>query len=165
MKRLVIVRHAKAVPYGYHDDILRDLQDRGKNDANIISKELNKKGIMPDAMISSPAKRALKTAKIFAGNLGFEKERIEENEDIYEGITASEFIDLINDLPDNMNTAFFFGHNPGFHFFVSTLLNFYNEDMPTCATIGINFDTDNWKDIQAHTGSMEFRLIPKMFRY
>ncbi|MDD4107254.1 MAG: histidine phosphatase family protein, partial [Prolixibacteraceae bacterium] len=102
MKRLVIVRHAKAVPYGYHDDILRDLQDRGKNDANIISKELNKKGIMPDAMISSPAKRALKTAKIFAGNLGFEKERIEENEDIYEGITASEFIDLVNDLPDSM---------------------------------------------------------------
>lgn len=30
MKRVIIVRHGKAVPYGYDDDFNRDLQDREK---------------------------------------------------------------------------------------------------------------------------------------
>ena len=29
MKQIVIVRHAKAVPYGYEDDFNRDLTERG----------------------------------------------------------------------------------------------------------------------------------------
>jgi phosphohistidine phosphatase len=164
MKRIVIVRHAKAVPYGYHDDFFRELQDRGRNDADIVSKELAKTGIKPDAIITSPAKRALKTAKIFAKNLEFDKDKIEQNSDIYEGINSSEFIDLIRELPDDLNTVFFFGHNPGFHFFVSTLLPYYNDDMPTCATIGIKFNCKRWEEVKAHAGVQEFRLIPRMFR-
>ena len=164
MKRLVIVRHAKAVHYGYHDDFFRELQDRGKNDAYIISNELNTKGIIPDAIITSPAIRALTTAEIFAENLQFENDRIEKNSELYEGINTPEFIDLIKNLPDNLNSVFIFGHNPGFQFFVNTLLSDYDEDMPTCATIGINFKTDRWNDLKAHTGVMEFRLIPRMFR-
>ena len=82
MKRVVIVRHGKSVPYGYDDDFSRDLRERGKNDAKLVSQELNKKGIFPDEMISSPAKRAIKTARIFAENLNFKKRNIIEIEDM-----------------------------------------------------------------------------------
>jgi len=78
MKRVVIVRHAKSVPYGYDDDFNRDLSNKGKNDATLVSNELKRKNIFPDAMISSPAKRAIKTARIFAENLGFDKNNIRE---------------------------------------------------------------------------------------
>lgn len=64
MKQIVIVRHAKAVPYGYEDDFNRDLTERGINDATKISSELKQRGINADIMVSSPAKRALKTAHI-----------------------------------------------------------------------------------------------------
>lgn len=164
MKRVVIVRHAKSVPYGYEDDFNRDLRDRGKNDAKLVSQELKKKGIFPNAMISSPAKRAIKTARIFADNLGFNRKDILEVEDIYDGLTTSEFLDMIQKLPNEVETAFFFGHNPGFHYFASNLLAHFGGDMPTCSTVGIDFNIDSWEKAQARTGQKAFHLIPKMFK-
>ena len=164
MKRVVIVRHAKSVPYGYDDDFNRDLKDRGKNDAKLVSEELNNLGIKPDAMISSPAKRALKTARIFAKHLGFDEKNIRQEQDIYDGLTTSEFIELIQSLDKELETVFFFGHNPGFHIFTGNLLKSYHDDMPTCATIGIDFQMDNWEKVEARTGDSAFRLTPKMFK-
>lgn len=164
MKRVVIVRHAKSVPYGYEDDFNRDLTDRGKNDAKLVSSELMKKRINPDVLISSPAKRALKTARIFADNLGFDRSQIKEIKDIYDGLTTSEFLELIQSLPDESGTAFFFGHNPGFHFFVNNLLKVSVNEMPTCATVGIDFSVIAWNEVEAHTGELAFRITPKMLK-
>jgi len=132
MKRVVIVRHAKAVPYGYDDDFTRDLTERGVNDAQRIAKELKKMGISPDTMISSPANRAFQTATIFAETMDFDKKMISEIENIYHGLTTSGFLGLIKELPENAKTAFFFGHNPSFQYFVNNLLERFNDDMPTC---------------------------------
>ena len=164
MKRIFIVRHAKSVPYGYDDDFNRDLRERGKKDARMVSKELLKKGIMADAMISSPAVRAIKTARIFAENMGFKKKNIQEMEEIYEGLTTSEFLDIIKKLPDRLRTVFFFGHNPEFHYFTSYLLKSYNNEMPTCATIGIDFSVNKWQEVEARSGAQAIRIIPKMLK-
>ncbi len=164
MKRVVIVRHAKAVPYGYDEDFTRDLTDRGVSDAQHIGKELNKLGITPDSMISSPANRAIQTALIFAESMGFNKKEIVEIEDIYNGLTTSEFLDLINKLPQTSKTAYFFGHNPGFHYFAINLLENFYDDMPTCSTVAIDFNVDSWKKVEARSGKKAFQLIPKMFK-
>jgi phosphohistidine phosphatase len=164
MKRVVIVRHGKAVPYGYDDDFSRDLRDRGKNDAKRISLELNEQGIFPDLIISSPAKRALKTARIFAENLNFEKGKIIEKQDIYDGLTTSELLEIIHELPKDVETVFFFGHNPGFYYFVSNLLKNFLGDMPTSSTVGIDFPIELWEEVEARTGELAFHLIPRMFK-
>jgi len=164
MKRVVIVRHAKAVPYGYDDDFSRDLKDRGKSDAKLVSEELKRKGIIPDSMISSPAKRAIKTARIFAENLGFNRKDIVEVQDIYDGQTTSEFLEMIQQLPEKTQTAFFFGHNPGFEYFVNNLLRHFGGDMPTCSTVGIDFDVDSWEKVEARTGQKAFHIVPRMFK-
>jgi phosphohistidine phosphatase len=161
MKRVIIVRHAKAVPYGYDDDFTRDLTDRGVNDAQRVGKELKKMGITPDTMISSPANRAIQTALIFAENLDFNKKRIVEIENIYHGLTTSEFLGLIQNLPVDFKTAFFFGHNPGFHYFVNNLLEYFRDEMPTCSTVAIDFNVDSWKKVAARTGKKAFHLVPK----
>ena len=164
MKRVVIVRHAKSVPYGYDDDFNRDLKDRGKNDADKVSNEIQKKGIKADAMISSPAKRAIKTARIFAENLSFNNKNILQNQDIFDGLTTSEFLDLIHDLPEDVETAFFFGHNPGFYYFVNNLSKNFNGDMPTCSTVGIDFDVNSWSEVEARSGNIAFQIVPRMFK-
>lgn len=164
MKRVVIVRHGKAVPYGYDDDFSRNLSDRGKMDAKLVSEELNKQGISPDLIISSEAKRALKTARIFAENLNYKKRNIVENPDIYGGLTTSEFLDLIREIPANKETVFFFGHNPGFYYFVSNLLKEFYGDMPTTSTVGIDFPIESWEEVEARTGELAFHLVPKMFK-
>ena len=164
MKRVIIVRHAKAVPYGYDDDFTRDLTDRGMNDAQRIGKELKKLGIIPDTMISSPANRALQTALIFAENLDFNKTQIVEIENLYGGMTTSGFIGLINNLTEEVQNAFFFGHNPSFQYFVNNLLERFSDDMPTCSTVAIDFNVDSWKKVEARTGKKAFQLIPAMFK-
>lgn len=164
MKRVVIVRHGKAVPYGYDDDYNRDLRPRGKSDAKLICNELERRNIVPELMISSPAKRALKTARYFAENLGYDPLLIQEEQDIYNGLTTQQFIDLIHELPENANNVFFFGHNPGFYYFVANLLKSFNSDMPTTSTVGIDFQVENWKDIEARKGDLAFHLVPRMFK-
>ena len=67
MKLLYLVRHAKS---SWRDDNLSDaerpLNKRGERDAPFMADLLQRKGINPDLMVSSPALRALSTAKIFA---------------------------------------------------------------------------------------------------
>ena len=164
MKRVVIVRHAKSVPYGYDDDFNRKLSDRGKNDAKLVSYELHNRGIFPDVMISSPAKRALRTAHIFAKNLDYKRSEIQKVNEVYDGLTTGEFVELIQSLPENAETAFFFGHNPGFHYFTGTLLKNFSGNMPTCSTVGIDFDVDSWKKVRTREGKQAFQLVPRMFK-
>ncbi|MGE0021504.1 MAG: histidine phosphatase family protein [Draconibacterium sp.] len=164
MKRVIIVRHAKAVPYGYENDFDRELTDRGEKDAGNIGRELKRKGISPDMMISSPAARALKTAQIFAENLDFDISRIQEKMDIYDGLTTAEFLSILYNLPETVRTVFFFGHNPGFHYFVSNLLKNFTGDMPTCSTIVIRFEVDSWQKVEARKGELDFQLVPAQFK-
>ncbi len=164
MKRVIIVRHAKAVPYGYDDDFTRDLTDRGVNDARHIGTELKKMGIKPDVIISSAANRAIQTATIFAENMNFDKKNIDEIEDIYHGLNTFGFLNLIQKLPEEAKTAFFFGHNPSFQYFAGNLIELFHDAMPTCSTVAIDFNVDSWKKVEARTGKKAFQLIPAMFK-
>src|SRR5690554_6487659 len=140
MKRIVLVRHAKAVPHGYDDDFNRDLLDSGIVDSQRVSGELKNRNVLPDRIISSPALRALKTARIFAEVLGYDQQNIRKNPEIYNGLTTAEFVDIIKTLPRDAKTVFFFGHNPDFENFAQNLITKYIHEMPTCATLVIDFD-------------------------
>ena len=66
VKTLLIIRHAKSSwDIGTLNDFDRSLNDRGKRDAPMMAKRLIDKTIMIDAFVSSPAKRAKKTAEWF----------------------------------------------------------------------------------------------------
>src|SRR5690349_7265415 len=65
-KTLLIVRHAKSSwDIGSLNDFERPLNDRGKKDAPAMAKRLLDKQITIEAFVSSPAKRAKKTAELF----------------------------------------------------------------------------------------------------
>ena len=164
MKRVLIVRHAKAVPYGYDDDFTRKLRRKGKDDAQLVSSKLKEDQVKPDLIISSPAKRAYKTAKIYAKTLRYPKEKIVLEEELYDGLTTQDFIEMLRDLPEEVNTVFVFGHNPMVYFLVNNLVRFFNKDMPTCSTVAIDFKTTHWKEISSRDGELAFQLIPRMFR-
>jgi phosphohistidine phosphatase len=160
MKRLVLVRHAKAVHFGYDNDFDRELQPRGISDAGRIGRKLKELKIIPDLMISSPAIRALTTASIFASETGYPVEKIEENDEIYEQYSPGEFLNFVRALPDKAEIVFVFGHNPGFHQYALYLLAKFNDEFPTCATIGIDFPVNTWCNVKARTGVKIFFLTP-----
>jgi len=161
MKRVIIVRHAKSVPYGYDDDFNRDLMDRGINDADKISLRLKEMGITADLVIASPATRTMHTARIFCNNLGYDLELIRKETDFYEGMTTHDFIDLVQQFPEEVQTVFVFGHNPTVYYLVYNLVKYFNADMPTCSTVALDFDVETWKEVSARGGKLAFQLVPK----
>ncbi len=161
MKRVIIVRHAKSVPYGYNDDFNRGLTDRGIEDASKISKKLQEIGITADLVIASPATRTMRTASIFCQNLGCDVKSIRQESTFYEGITIHDFIDLVQQFPEDVQTVFVFGHNPTVYYLVYNLVKYFNADMPTCSTVVLDFDVKTWKDVSARGGKLAFQFVPK----
>ncbi|MGD9930405.1 MAG: histidine phosphatase family protein [Mangrovibacterium sp.] len=164
MKRVVLVRHAKAVPYGYEDDFDRKLRSSGKEDAKLLSSKLKEDKVTPDLIISSPAKRAVKTAEIYAETFHYPIPKIQLEEDLYEGVTTQDFIDILREISEEVQTVFIFGHNPTIYYLANNLVRFFNSDMPTCSTVGIDFKIDCWKDISARDGELSFHLVPRNLR-
>ena len=84
MKHLLLVRHAKSSWDNFSvKDFDRPLNERGKKDAPVMAKRLLKKDIMIDAFISSPAKRARKTAEAFVKEYKGNKEPIIFLDELY----------------------------------------------------------------------------------
>ena len=85
MKKLYLARHAKSSWKNPDlDDYDRPLNKRGIRDAPFIGKKLKEKNILPDLIISSPAIRAITTAKELAAQMGYPEENIILDENIYE---------------------------------------------------------------------------------
>ena len=69
---LYLLRHADAGdPAAWKgDDALRPLSEKGEKQARAMGRFLAKAGFKPDAIVSSPKQRALKTAEIFGHAVG-----------------------------------------------------------------------------------------------
>jgi phosphohistidine phosphatase len=162
MKRIILVRHAKSISYGYDQDYDRTLTERGENDAERISHEMVRTGVVPDLIISSPAARTTRTAKIFAGECGYPAGDIRYDKKIYSGMTTSIFLHKLQEIEDHHTTVMVVGHNPTIYYFIDFLLTEFSLDVPTCSTIVVEFDIEKWADLKARTGKMIHRWIPDM---
>lgn len=150
MKTLILVRHAKSSWDNVGEpDIERPLNERGKKDAPEMARRLKKRQVEIDVFISSPAKRARRTAKAFAEEFGLEKKDVVIEKDLY-GASVEEFKKIVASLPDKYKSVSLFSHNPGITDFVNTLSSVHVDNMPTSAIFAVSAETENWKDfIQA----------------
>lgn len=160
MKQLFIVRHAKSDWDNALEDFDRPLNQRGHKDAPMMAKRINELGFRPAILISSPAQRAITTARYFAMEYGYPNDCIRLERDIYD-IGQRFTLDMITNLSFATDSAMIFGHNPD-HSYVATYLS--NEpigNMPTCAVVGIQFETDDWRNIKKSTSKLLFFEFPK----
>jgi len=145
MKRIVFVRHAKS---SWTDETLNDMErplnERGKVDAPLMADKMRSMGLVPDALVSSPARRARKTAQKFAKVYRFEPEIILDDR-IYEA-DEEMLMNVIRDFPPQAETVFVFGHNPGFTWFVNGLCNVRIDNIPTCGCAVVELASDTWKN-------------------
>ncbi len=150
MKTLFLVRHAKssrdepALP-----DKDRPLAERGERDAAEMARRLVRRGVDPDLILSSPAKRALATAKIIAKELDYQRKDIETDARLYPG-QVSELLSMIHALDDKLERVMLFGHNPA----VAELAHHLScaiTRMPTCAVAELAFDAKSWSEIDSAT--------------
>ncbi len=162
MKNLILIRHAKS---SWDDPSLNDserpLNKRGKTDAPIMGRLLKEKSLLPELMVSSPAKRALKTASRIAKEIGYPKERIEIKEELYLKGTGA-IVELIRRLDDGQGRVFLFGHNPDLTELANLLTGANLDNIPTCGVVSITFPFDTWQETAEGTGSLAlFERPPK----
>ena len=161
MKTLVLIRHAKS---SWDDasisDFDRPLNDRGKKDAPEMALRLREKGIRPDLFVSSPAKRAKKTAKIFASEFEVKKDDIELVEDLYLAAPLI-FTNTIAHLKNRHDTVAIFAHNPGITEYANSLTHVRIDNIPTCGVFVVQADTDDWKEFEKAPHNFLFFDYPK----
>jgi phosphohistidine phosphatase len=162
MKRLYLVRHAKS-SWGDPElaDIDRPLNKRGKRDAPAAGERLKKRKVKPDLIISSPAKRARRTAREIADQIGYPPRRIVIDDAVYHGALEG-LLTAIHGIDVSCGEAMLFGHNPGFTDLAGLLTGARVDSLPTCAIFCVDFDTDSWQDVGEAMGTLVFLDYPKM---
>lgn len=153
-KQLLLVRHGKSEWGNSHlSDFDRPLNSRGLRNAPEMATRILHKDLVPQLVVSSPALRALTTAKNFAEVWNKPLSQIQEETSIYEAnVTA--LLKVVNKLSDKYERVSLFGHNPGLTDFANYLSNANIYNVPTCGTVLIEFPFDKWEQISHHTGNL-----------
>ena len=163
MKYLYLVRHAKSSwDFPELADFDRPLNKRGKSNAPEMGIRLAARNLELDAIVSSPANRALTTAKLLAEELDFPQEKITEDDGAYHA-AGSGLVELIRAFTDNFKCIMLVGHNPGFTDLANYLKepDYYIGNVPTCGVVAIEFAVNHWIDVSKHSGRMLFFDYPK----
>ena len=161
MKALLLIRHAKS---DWDDPSLSDfdrpLNKRGKSDAPEMARRLSDKKIKIDVFICSPAKRAKKTASIFAKEYKMERKDILFIKELY-AAEANVFSDVILNMKDKYDNIAIFSHNPGLTDFANLLSDVRIDNIPTCGVFAVKIDAKHWADFKEAKKDFWFFDYPK----
>lgn len=146
MKTLVLVRHAKSSwSKPGLEDRDRPLSRRGKRDAPRMGKRLAKQGVKPDLVLSSPARRALATARLIAKKVGYKRKDIRVHAGLY-AVGPGELLKEIRKVGARHKRVLLVGHNPE----LAELAHRLSPEiaaMPTCAVALMRFDAESWAQV------------------
>ncbi|MDZ4823555.1 MAG: histidine phosphatase family protein [Flavobacteriales bacterium] len=160
MKTLFLVRHAKSSRDNPKlTDFERPLNERGMRDAPFMAARFAAEHPDAQLIVSSPANRALTTARYFQKALQLKDERFRTDEKIYDA-SLMQLLNVVNHLPDGLDNMMMFGHNPGFSQ-LATYLNNEIIEMPTCSIVHIEMDITSWKEAGEGAGTLVSFDYPK----
>jgi phosphohistidine phosphatase len=162
IKELLILRHAKAQPDAPDSDHLRVLTDRGRRDATTIGNHIHALVGVPDAFVTSDARRALQTAELAAAACGFERPLTIEPA-IY-GADAAALAEIVNRLPDAARCVVMVGHNPGLHDLVIALSgsDVLIDHLPTAGLAHLEHEATRWRDVAEGTCGFRGMTSPRL---
>ena len=163
MKQIFLVRHAKSY-WGDQSlsDFDRPLNKRGKIDAPFMGKILKGKNVKPDLIISSPARRAKKTAIVFADKIGYPEKKILYNEELYEA-TENNILKVLKQIDEDYQNVMLFGHNPGLTLLNNFISNNYIDNIPTCGVVAMEFNNE-WIKLDKNSCIQLFFEYPKLYK-
>lgn len=154
MRRLLLLRHAKAIPATGRDDYERTLVERGRRDAERIGAFVAQSGMIPDLVIDSGAARTRETATIVL-EAWPRRVALQAEPGLYDA-TRHAIQEIVRALPDTAPHVMLVGHNPG----VADLANHLvgrgargemlrmAGKFPTSGLAILEFDIEHWRDVE-----------------
>lgn len=152
-KSLLLLRHAKSDRDIDVADWLRPLKKRGAHAAKTMGHWMHIQQLQPDLVISSPAKRAISTAKKVCKAMGIEKDKILQDERVYNA-TPEILKQVLRECPATAKRVMLVGHNPSLEMLLTDLVKqpipMPEDDklMPTTALAQLQL-TGDWAKLAA----------------
>lgn len=162
MKYILLLRHAKSS----HDDsglkdFDRPLAPRGKKDAPRMGQFVSNIEFLPGVIISSTAKRAVQTTRLFAEAAGLDEDIIQWNRELYYGSTR-DYLDTIRALDTECQNAMLVGHNPKIEDCLRLFCGNGSVQIPTGGLACLQQPANKWSQIQKGVASVKWMVTPKM---
>ena len=170
MKRLYLLRHAKAVPADPElDDYARALTVRGMHDAAAMARYLRKNNFIPDLILVSSSARTRQTADLVL-------REIEAKPDYRDSLYLAEtekILSLVLAAPQSVGGLMVVGHNPGLEELATLLArepvrrkerqrrDVLEEKFPTAALAVLDFDIEKWREIKPGQGKLADFVRPR----
>jgi phosphohistidine phosphatase len=165
MKRLYLLRHAKS---SWDDPTLADhdrpLAPRGRRAAKVMAEHLRRKGIAPELVLCSPARRTRQTLKRLAPGLGKDAD-VQIEPKLY-AAPARDLLEVLHEVPDEVESVMLIGHNPGIQDLALSLASAGSEvprlrsNFPTAALATLEFD-GGWRELAPGSAALVSFLKPK----
>ena len=161
MRLLTLVRHAKSSwDYPELSDFERPLNERGRRDAPLMARRCLVEWGKPERLVSSPALRAITTARAFAEAFGIGADEIVVQPKIYEAAVES-LLRILRAQDDGDRHVMLFGHNPGITALAHELARCNFDELPTCGVAGFELAVKCWSDVGSGCGKLVRYSTPK----
>lgn len=146
MKTLLLMRHGKSSwkDVKKDEDKLRPLAKKGEKDAEKMSELLEEKDVFPQIILTSTAKRARETAKVFLDKCCDEITFV-----VLDALYMAEpsaVIDVLKSVPDRVERVMVIGHNPGLEGLLQHLTGEV-ESLPTANVAYLELSIACWSEI------------------
>jgi phosphohistidine phosphatase len=111
VRRLVLLRHAKAERAGAVDDVLRPLRLDGRRQAGRVGAALRDTGLVPDRVLCSSALRTRQTWELVSSHLGDVEPDVVVSDALY-AADVDDVLDLVHGTDARVRTLLVVGHEP-----------------------------------------------------
>ena len=162
MKKVLVLRHAKAENACRIQDHDRELHPLGVSDSKLIGKYIASINSIPNLVISSSAIRAHSTAKNVI-NAGSWQSKLLVNPSIYGG-KPEYLLYLLAEQSDQYESVCLVGHEPNFSQFISLSTDEIYRPFGTANIALIDFNIDTWSDIKFGEGILSWLISPKSLK-
>jgi phosphohistidine phosphatase len=155
-RELLLLRHGKSDWSQVSSDFQRPLKGRGRRAAERMGLWIVEQQLIPDQILSSPAVRALSTARMVSRSSSFDSVEIRQDQRIYEA-NLSDLLKVLADLEPAAQRVMLVGHNPG----LEDLLIYLAANqpppsdklMPTAALAILHMPAD-WSTLASHCAKL-----------
>ncbi|MBE0558148.1 MAG: histidine phosphatase family protein [Proteobacteria bacterium] len=156
MRTLVFMRHAKSggMRPGL-TDFERPLTARGQKEAPAMARQISRRAVYPDLILSSPAVRAVMTARLVAQEMALPDHAIRVDSALYEAL-VDQYLDVIRTLPDDAQSVLLVGHNPTITDFINLLASSSIAEMPAGGIAAVEAELKAWSEIRKDCGKLLF---------
>jgi phosphohistidine phosphatase len=171
MLTLSLLRHAKS---SWKNPTLPDrerpLASRGVTDAPLMGKAMAERGIDPELVLCSSARRTRDTLALVLPELKVEPKVVYE--DVLYHASPEAMLEMLRGIQPGANRVMLVGHNPEIQSFALDLVGSgpkhfrdrLREKFSTAGLAVINFPSGLWKSVEMNSGTLNLFLSPRDLR-